>query len=125
VSGGRHQFVEIEAVVVFEGAYLCLEPLAGLDVLEDVVAELFQGAGVRFELIRLDGREYFEGLFQAGIARLVRLSLFVELLQPEVVNSNEGGKADVGTCQHADVAGNVQVDGFGRRNTRDSHLFIS
>ena len=42
VSGRWHQFAESEAIVVFQEADLCLEPLAGLDVLEDVVAELFQ-----------------------------------------------------------------------------------
>ena len=63
MSGGRHQFVEIEGVVVFEGAYLCLEPLAGLDVLEDVVAELFQG--VRVTLCAVGRRPARLALFAA------------------------------------------------------------
>ncbi len=84
------QFLKVEAISTFQGPYLYSQPFLTLGVFQDLALELFQGVRIRSELLRVDGRQHHEGLFQPGdhkrAARLEKLDspAFLGILQQAV-----------------------------------------
>ncbi|MFC1634526.1 hypothetical protein ACFL5Z_06750 [Planctomycetota bacterium] len=78
-----HQLPETEAIGVFQRPDFCPQPRLALGVFQDIVLELLQGVRARPELLRFDGRQYLECLFQPGLAGFPRAPLFLEFLQSD------------------------------------------